>query len=78
MAFLDLTSCRDLGTVEGPITWLTIQRYAEVYEVTGEQREDLFYHVQNLDQAYLEWSTTKRTKRMAEKTPGPQPKPRKR
>lgn len=76
MAFLDLHSCRDLGTVEGPITWLTIQRYSEVYNVTGEQREDLFYHVQQLDQAYLEWSREKSKKDLAAKKPPPSPKPR--
>lgn len=70
MAFLDLTSCRDVGTAAvGPITWLTIQRYAEVYEVEGEQREDLFYHLQTLDAAYLEWSNAKRKKDSESKTP---------
>lgn len=62
MAFLDLTSCRELGHAVGPISWLTIQRYSEVYEVEGEQREDLFYHVQRMDEAYLKWSAAKAKK----------------
>lgn len=62
MAFLDLTSCRELGHAVGPISWLTIQRYAEVYEVEGEQREDLFYYVQGMDDAYLKRAAAKAKK----------------
>lgn len=53
---------------------MTIQKYAEVYEVEGEQREDLFYYLEQLDQAYLTWSNAKREKQLASKTP---PKPKK-
>lgn len=74
MAFLDLTSCRDVGNAVGPVSWLTIQRYAEVYEVTGEQREDLFFHVQKLDQAYLEWSQAKFKKQANANKPGKKPR----
>lgn len=78
MAFLDLTTCRELGAAMGPINWLTLQRYAEVYEVTGEQREDLFYHVQLLDKAYLEWHAAKRKKEEESKKSPHGRKPRKR
>lgn len=58
MAFMELTSCRALGHgAIGPIPWLALQRYSEVFELHGEQREDLFYFVQRMDKAYLDWQT---------------------
>lgn len=59
LAFLELSSCRSIGFGEGPIPWLAIQRYCEVHEIEGEQREDLFYHVQRLDQSFLDWRAKK-------------------
>ena len=58
MAFMDLTSCRgqSYGS-EGPIGWLSINDYCRVHGIIGEQREDLIYHVQRLDAAYLEYKT---------------------
>jgi hypothetical protein len=44
---------------EGPIPWLVIHQYAEVNEIEGEQREDLFWHVAALDRAYLKWRREK-------------------
>lgn len=38
---------------EGPIPWSVIDRYAEVNDIVGEQRDDLFFHVRRLDRAYL-------------------------
>lgn len=62
-AFMDMTSCRDLGFGQiGPISWLTVQRYCEVYGIEGEQREDMFYHVGRMDRAYLEHLEKKRPK----------------
>lgn len=57
---------------EGPIPWTAIDRYCEVYRIAGEQREDLFYHVQSLDRAYLEWSRErmkKQTEQRAARAP---------
>lgn len=60
MAFLDLTTCRGQGYgTEGPISWLTIDEYAERNGIEGEQREDLFYHTQKLDASYLEFKGKK-------------------
>lgn len=64
-AFLDLTSCRTLGYSQGPIPWLAIDRYCEVNEIEGEQREDVFYHVSRLDKAYLDWSAENAKKSLA-------------
>lgn len=59
VAFLDLTSCRALGFAQGPIPWLAINKYCEANEITGEQREDVFYHVTHMDKVYLDWSLEK-------------------
>jgi hypothetical protein len=57
MAFSDLTSCRGMGQgFPGPIPWTAINTYCEVHGIEGEQREDVFYHVQHLDKSYLDWS----------------------
>lgn len=59
-AFMDLTTCRGQGYgTEGPISWLVIAEYADRNEIEGEQREDLFYHIQHLDAAYLEFKGKK-------------------
>lgn len=57
LAFMDLTSCRELGhgTV-GPISWQVVQLYCNEYEILGEQREDMFYFLLKMDEAYLEYS----------------------
>lgn len=65
-AFLDLTSCRTQGYgTEGPISWLTIDEYADRRGIEGEQREDLFHHVSFMDAAYLEF----KAKKLEPKTP---------
>jgi hypothetical protein len=53
-AFFDLASCRTSGMGEGPIPWSAIRDYCVTFEIEGEQREDMFYHVRALDVAYLE------------------------
>lgn len=57
LAFMDLVSERR-GS-EDPIPWTAIQRYTEVYRVRGEQREDLFYHVREMDRVHLDWYAKK-------------------
>lgn len=60
LAFMDLTSCRGTGYMtEGPISWLSIKQWADEHQVEGEQREDLFYHVQSLDAVYLDFKAKK-------------------
>jgi hypothetical protein len=54
MAFMDLTSCRQLSQgVMGPISWANLQSYCNEYGIHGEQREDLFYFTMKMDEAYL-------------------------
>lgn len=60
LAFLDLTSCRAAGYgTEGPISWMTIEEYADRKEIYGSQREDLHYYISNMDASYLEFKSTK-------------------
>jgi hypothetical protein len=60
VAFSDLTSCRGQGYgTEGPISWLTINQYADLQGFEGEQRQDLFYFVQHMDVVYLQYKTDK-------------------
>lgn len=54
-AFISLIHCRSMGFGdEGGIWWDSVDRYAQRYGLHGEQRLDLFYHVNALDEAYRE------------------------
>jgi hypothetical protein len=69
MAFLDLTTCRGTGyDTEGPISWLAIKEWADSNEVEGEQREDLFYYINELDKAYLDFKAKKLKSIMTQQT----------
>lgn len=60
MAFMDLTSCRGQGYgTEGPIGWLQISEYCLIHGIIGEQRDDLIYHVQKMDETYLSFKAKK-------------------
>lgn len=62
VAFLDLTSCRTLGMGEGPIPWTAVGQWCDEQGITGEQREDVRYHVSKLDTVYLEHRASKTAK----------------
>lgn len=60
MAFQDLTTCRGMGyNSEGAVGWLQINEYCMAHGINGEQREDMFYHIQHLDAAYLNYKAKK-------------------
>jgi hypothetical protein len=60
LAFFDLTSCRSLGYgIEGPITWLTVDEYADRIGLEGDQREDLHFHISRMDKTYLDFRAKK-------------------
>jgi len=40
----------------GPIPFLAIVEYCEVFGIAGTQREDFIWITQRLDQKYMEWS----------------------
>lgn len=51
-AFQELTTCRQLGMSLGPIPWTAIDVYCIRYSLEGDQRDDVFFHVENLDDEY--------------------------
>ena len=53
-AFLDLSTCRGV-TMAGaaPIPWTAIDRYCVAHNTDGELREDIFYHVRQLDEWFM-------------------------
>ena len=53
-AFNCLSTTRQIGMGLGPIPWTCIQAYADEYGFEGDQRADLFYHVNVMDSAFLE------------------------
>lgn len=55
MAFQELTTCRSLGMSVGPIPWTAIKLFCDEHEIEGEQRDDAFYLVKALDDAYREY-----------------------
>lgn len=61
-AFLALHSTRAIGFSDGPIPWTATQHYCETFAVEDEQREDLFYFVERLDKAFLDWRNKKAAK----------------
>ncbi|QKW95604.1 hypothetical protein AXL3_14 [Stenotrophomonas phage vB_SmaS-AXL_3] len=75
IAFMDLSSSRSAGhAIPGPIPWHAIQLYCDAHDIEGEQREDVFYHVQHLDKSYLDWSAKKHKKDLAAANPPKPPK----
>ena len=53
MGFMDLSSCRPAGFGVSPIPWTAIHEYCERIGVEDDQRDDMLYHVQIMDQAFL-------------------------
>ncbi len=54
IGFMDLTTCRSVGFGEGPIPWTAKLAYANELELEGDQRDDLFYYIGELDTTYME------------------------
>jgi hypothetical protein len=60
--WVELGSCRSVGMDEGPIPWTVIRTYCNEYDILGELREDTFYLVRSIDNAYLRWKKDKAKK----------------
>jgi hypothetical protein len=58
-AFMDLSSERSSGWTTGPIRYSVILEYCAAHEITGEQRDDMLYHIRAMDATYLEHSRKK-------------------
>lgn len=52
-AFLDLTSCRQLGMTLGPIPWTAVNDYAIDLGLDEESTEDLHHFVRAMDNVYV-------------------------
>ncbi|MGD9210529.1 MAG: hypothetical protein PVI90_07125 [Desulfobacteraceae bacterium] len=59
IAFLHLNTCRSIGWEIGPIPWHIINEYAKSEDIVDDQRDDLFYFIQKMDAAYLEYHKKK-------------------
>lgn len=58
-AFLDLNTDRPTGWGPTQIPFSAIMAYADVYQIEGEQREDLLYFVRGMDAAFLDYHSKK-------------------
>lgn len=50
--FQDLSSCRSVGFSIGPIPWTATDQYCTRFKIRGDQRDDFFYYVELMDEAY--------------------------
>lgn len=55
-AFWDLSTCRQIGMGLGPIPWTSVESYATLYFESDGFKQDLHFHIRQLDAAYLEWA----------------------
>ena len=69
-AWMELGSCRTVGMEEGPIPWESIRNYCAEYDIVGELREDMFFFIRSLDNAYLEHRRTKAKKQQLSQKKG--------
>ncbi len=56
-AFNRLSTCRSIGMGLGPIPWICIGQYADVQELDQDHRDALYYHIEQMDSAFLKWSS---------------------
>jgi hypothetical protein len=71
VAFMELTTCRALGMAEGPIPWTAVQSYCNELGLVGEQREDMFFHIREMDTCYLEFRAKKTQQQSLAQSKGP-------
>ena len=57
-AFFDLSSSRS-GLGDGPISFMSVREYAQIYEFSEEQTEDLHYFILEMDKVFLDWKKKK-------------------
>lgn len=62
-AFNDLSSCRVSGMSLGPIPWTAIRAYCDEHGIVDDQREDMFFHIGELDGVFLTESEKKNRKK---------------
>lgn len=62
-AFNRLSTCRQIGMSIGPIPWTAIGVYADQMEFDEEHRDLLYFFIESLDIAFLNWSAKKNEKK---------------
>ena len=60
LAFMALSDSRQIGMGVGPISWKTIHDYCVAYGIEGEQKEEMHYHIKEMDRAYMEYQSRKK------------------
>lgn len=61
-AFMDLSSCRQIGFDVGPIPFTAVSEYASRYDITGEQFHVFWALIKQMDAAYLKHRADSRKK----------------
>lgn len=70
-AWMELSSCRGIGMEQGPIPWDSTRKYCNEYVIVGELRDDMFYFVRAIDNAYLNYEREKAKKqRLSQQSKG--------
>lgn len=59
-AFWDLSTCRALGMVIGPIPTTAMREYADRYQLDWENSRDFVTILREMDAGFLDWHRTKR------------------
>jgi hypothetical protein len=81
-AFMRLSSSRDIGQAHiGAIPYEAISLFCRDEGLEGDDRVDMFYHVEHLDAVYIGWQMDKIKSTLRTSTlpaPAPNPKGRKR
>ena len=55
LAFMQLTTCRPVSEIVGPIPWTAINQFAIRHDITGDDFDDLVYLIGEMDDTYLKW-----------------------
>jgi hypothetical protein len=58
-AFLDLSSCRSSAFGVGAIPWTMVDEYCNRLDLDPDQKEDMFYHVNEMDSVYRQFHNKK-------------------
>lgn len=59
-AWLDLSTCRDIGFGEGPIPWNDAEAYGASLGLDEEEMFDFHYHIRALDTMYFKHRSKKK------------------
>lgn len=61
-AFVELSTCRNVGMVEGPIPWIAMDTYAQRLGLEGDDYEYFTTLLQTVDMMYLSYREKNRPK----------------